>query len=77
MKKEIFFEKLDDYVDFLLDQTLIECIGYDHFGEDEISNEVNRGKSVVDVIANQIQPGSNKSTEYIMPTKRAPVAAEI
>lgn len=77
MEKEILFEKLDEYVDLLLDQVLIECIGYDHFGEDEISREAEFGKDTVDKVANIIQPGSNKETMYVMPTKRAPVAAEI
>ena len=77
MKKEIFFEKLDSYIDFLLDQVLIECIGYDKFGEDEISREEELGKDTVDKVADIIEPGSNKDTVYVMPTRRAPVAAEI
>jgi len=77
MKKEILFEKLDEYVDLLLDQVSTECIGYDTFGEDEISNEEELGKSTVDRVADIIEPGSRKDTLYVMPTRRAPVAAEL
>ena len=77
-KKLILFEKLDEYVDFLLDQVLIESIGYDKFGEDEISKEEELGKFAADNVASMISPGSkNQDTMYVMPTRRAPVAAEL
>ena len=77
MKETIFFEKLDNYVDFLLDQVLIECIGYDKYDEDEISREVELGKVAADKVADVIQPGYDKDTMYVIPTRRAPVAAEL
>lgn len=84
MKKQLFFEKLDAYVDLLLDQVLLEC-GYDTFGEDEISNRVSLAKTAADTVSSLIQPNDANDffdTTYEMPTRRtgnlrAPVAAEI
>lgn len=76
-QKEVLFEKLDTYVDILLDQVFIECCGYDQFAEDEINREEELAKSTADRVADIIQPGSNKETIYVMPTRRAPVAAEL